>query len=82
MAYIGETTPLYGANETYIAELFEKWQQDPESVDAGWASFFQNLGDDDEALIEVGADLRLGHFGLQSSAAIAFAWPESSRGQR
>jgi len=51
MAYIGETTPLYGANETYIAEIFEKWRQDPDSVDQGWAGFFENLGDDEESLL-------------------------------
>ena len=52
MAYIGESSPLYGANETYIAELFEKWQQDPDSIDAGWAAFFETLGDDDSALVD------------------------------
>ncbi|MBP5858792.1 2-oxoglutarate dehydrogenase E1 component [Marivibrio halodurans] len=51
MAYIGETTPLYGANEAYIAELFEKWQQDPEAVDPGWAAFFETLGDEDDILL-------------------------------
>ncbi|MEQ8602309.1 MAG: 2-oxoglutarate dehydrogenase E1 component [Marivibrio sp.] len=51
MAYIGESTPLYGANETYIAELFEKWRNDPDGVDAGWQAFFESLGDEDEVLL-------------------------------
>ena len=43
MTYIGESSQLFGANETYIAELYSKWAIDPNSVDPGWADFFETL---------------------------------------
>ncbi|MEQ8443797.1 MAG: 2-oxoglutarate dehydrogenase E1 component [Alphaproteobacteria bacterium] len=43
MTYIGESSPLFGANETYVAELYSKWALDPNSVDPGWADFFETL---------------------------------------
>ncbi len=43
MTYIGESSQLFGANETYIAELYTKWARDPNSVDPGWADFFETL---------------------------------------
>jgi len=43
MAYIGESSQLFGANETYVAELYSKWALDPTSVDPGWADFFETL---------------------------------------
>ena len=46
MAYIGDTSPLFQANETYIQEVYERYKRDPRSVEPGWASFFEALGDD------------------------------------
>ena len=43
MTYIGESSQLFGANETYIAELFSKWAMDPNSVDPGWATYFEEV---------------------------------------
>lgn len=43
MTYVGETSQLFGANETYISELYAKWALDPTSVDPGWADFFDTL---------------------------------------
>lgn len=37
-------TYLFGANAVFIEELYEKYQQDPRSVDAEWKSFFDALG--------------------------------------
>ena len=47
MAYIGETSPLYQANETYVAELYQKFLSDPASIDRQWADFFSELEDAD-----------------------------------
>ncbi|MEE2761278.1 MAG: 2-oxoglutarate dehydrogenase E1 component, partial [Pseudomonadota bacterium] len=35
-----------GANGVYIAELYERFLDDPGSVDASWSKFFDKLGDD------------------------------------
>ena len=47
MAYVGETSPLYTANETYVAELYQKFLNDPASIDRQWAEFFSGLDDAD-----------------------------------
>lgn len=47
MTYIGETSQLFGANETYIAELYSKWALDPNSVDPSWAAYFEVLEPDE-----------------------------------
>ena len=44
--YIGNSSYLFGANETYVAELYEKYTIDPHSVDPSWAEFFSALGED------------------------------------
>ena len=47
MSYIGETSPLFQANETYVAELYARYQEDPKSVEPDWASFFENMSDEE-----------------------------------
>jgi 2-oxoglutarate dehydrogenase E1 component len=37
---------LYGGNAAYIDDLYARYEKDPQSVDAQWQSFFQNLKDD------------------------------------
>ncbi len=37
---------LTGANAPYIAELYKRYVEEPDSVDASWVSFFSDLGDD------------------------------------
>ena len=37
---------LYGGNAVYIADLYEKFLADPNSVDAGWREIFKDLADD------------------------------------
>ncbi|HTV38202.1 MAG TPA: thiamine pyrophosphate-dependent enzyme, partial [Xanthobacteraceae bacterium] len=37
---------LYGGNAAYIDDLYERYEADPQSVDAQWQSFFQSLKDD------------------------------------
>ena len=41
------TSFLTGVNSEYIAHLFAKYQQSPNSVDASWQDFFQSLNDSD-----------------------------------
>jgi 2-oxoglutarate dehydrogenase E1 component len=40
------TSFLYGANASYIDDLYARYEADPKSVDAEWQSFFQSLKDD------------------------------------
>ena len=49
--YSGESSFLYGVNETYLAELYARYLKDPGSVDPSWAEIFESLGDDQKALL-------------------------------
>ncbi len=40
-----ENSYLYGANSTFIEELYQRYLQDAASVDASWGKFFAQLGD-------------------------------------
>ena len=42
---------LNSANAPYVAELFYKYSQDPNSVDSSWASFFNSLNEDDLSVL-------------------------------
>ncbi|MFK7867192.1 MAG: 2-oxoglutarate dehydrogenase E1 component [Alphaproteobacteria bacterium] len=47
--YLGESAWLYGSNETYLAELLEKWRDNPQSVDPYFQEVFAGLtADSDE----------------------------------
>jgi 2-oxoglutarate dehydrogenase E1 component len=46
MADIDGTTFLTGANAGFIAELYTRFLEDPNSVDASWRQFFSEIGDD------------------------------------
>ncbi len=39
------SSPLYGANATYVEELYEAYQQDQASVPDQWQAFFRAMGD-------------------------------------
>ena len=45
------TSFLYGANATFIAELYARYLKDPNSVDASWAGFFAEMADDARAVL-------------------------------
>ena len=47
---MSENSFLFGANETYIAELYGRYLANPSSVDRDWAALFDEL-DDGEAAI-------------------------------
>jgi len=40
------STALYGANSDFIGRLYNRYLDDPQSVDLEWARFFAELGDD------------------------------------
>jgi len=42
---------LSGANAPYIAELYKRYVEQPSSVDQSWASFFADLGDEDDIVL-------------------------------
>jgi 2-oxoglutarate dehydrogenase E1 component len=37
---------LFGSNTVFVEELYQRYQQDPSSVDASWREFFTALGED------------------------------------
>ena len=37
---------LYGANETYLAQMYARYLEDPSSVDPEWSEVFRDLADD------------------------------------
>jgi 2-oxoglutarate dehydrogenase complex dehydrogenase (E1) component-like enzyme len=41
-----QTSFLYGANASYIEDLYARYQDNPNSVDAEWRNFFGALNDD------------------------------------
>jgi 2-oxoglutarate dehydrogenase E1 component len=47
-----QTSFLYGANATFIAELYVRYLADPNSVDASWRGFFADLADQTPAILK------------------------------
>ncbi len=45
-----QTSFLYGANAPFIEELYAKYLENPNSVDASWQSFFGELKDEPKAI--------------------------------
>jgi 2-oxoglutarate dehydrogenase E1 component len=45
-----ETSFLYGANATFVEEMYERFLNDPASVDVSWRTFFQQVRDDPQAV--------------------------------
>ena len=43
---------LYGANLTFVAELYARYLKNPQTVDSSWNSFFSQLGDDESAILQ------------------------------
>jgi 2-oxoglutarate dehydrogenase E1 component len=50
MLRLDETTFLTGQNAAFIAELYERYLENPLSVDESWRRFFAELGDTPEAM--------------------------------
>ena len=45
------TTPFFSANIVFINELYQKYSQNPTSVDASWAEFFSQNHDEVKAIL-------------------------------
>ena len=65
--YIGHSSFLNGANATFVAELYTRYLERPESVDPEWGEFFSTLHDDARALLE---DLKGPSWAPRNSAII------------
>ena len=42
MSQLNSTTPLFAGNSVFIEELYDRYMQDPESVDVSWRDFFRD----------------------------------------
>ncbi|MCZ6509837.1 MAG: 2-oxoglutarate dehydrogenase E1 component, partial [Alphaproteobacteria bacterium] len=49
---IEQTSFLNGANATFVAEIYAKYLENPDSVDPSWRDFFATLHDDVGELLE------------------------------
>jgi 2-oxoglutarate dehydrogenase E1 component len=50
MTYIGNTSHLYGANATYLQQLYQRYLENSALVDEEWQVFFNQYGDDIEQM--------------------------------
>ncbi len=50
--YSEQSSFLYGANATYVAELYTRYLSNPASVDQSWAGFFADLNEDGRAILD------------------------------
>src|SRR5260221_13452149 len=51
MSKLDQASFLYGANGTFIAELYSRYLADPGSVDDSWRRFFAELRDEAPAVM-------------------------------
>jgi len=49
---LDQTSFLYGANATFIAELYARYLADPQAVDESWRGFFAELADQSPAILK------------------------------
>jgi 2-oxoglutarate dehydrogenase E1 component len=52
MSNLNNTTAIFGANSTYIEEIYERYLQNPASVDESWRGFFRDMGDSLNSVIK------------------------------
>ena len=48
---LSKTSPFFSANIVFISELYQKFLQNPASVDASWAEFFKQNQDEVKAIL-------------------------------
>ncbi len=48
---LAQTSPFFSANVVFINELYQKFSQNPASVDASWAEFFTQNADEVKAIL-------------------------------
>lgn len=46
-----QTAFLSSGNADFVAELYARYRQDPKSIDPSWVSFFNDLNDDERAIM-------------------------------
>src|SRR5437868_13627475 len=57
-AILEATSFLWGANAAFIEELYARYLENPDSVDASWQTFFTSLGDCQAAVLRASANAR------------------------
>ncbi|QJE73941.1 2-oxoglutarate dehydrogenase E1 component [Aerophototrophica crusticola] len=65
---------LYGANGTFIAELYARYQQDPNAVSPDWQGFFAELGDEGRQVL---AELQGASWAKTGAKVIGAADPDA-----
>ncbi|WP_068311395.1 2-oxoglutarate dehydrogenase E1 component [Polycladidibacter hongkongensis] len=65
------TSFLYGANASYIEELYARFQENPSSVEEQWQEFFSSLQDNPQDIIK----------GAQGASWQRQDWPVSANGE-
>lgn len=63
-------THEYGANATYIAEVYERYLLNPSSVDESWQKYFKNMGD---SANDVSSDFKGGEWGRGQTQIVGYA---------
>ena len=71
------TSFLSGANATYVSELYARFVEDPSTVDASWAQFFQELNDDGRSIL---AELKGAPWGRNGNKVIGAVIEEPTVG--
>jgi 2-oxoglutarate dehydrogenase E1 component len=52
-AALARTSFLYGGNAGYVEDLYARFEQDPDEVDAQWRDFFQSLKDEKASVLRI-----------------------------
>jgi len=73
------TSFLQGANATYLAELYARYEEDPASLDPEWRAFFSSLDDHRDDVI---AGARGPSWAASQGTALAPAAPRGALSQR
>lgn len=48
-----KSTPLFGANTVFVEELYNRYLENPASVDESWQGFFRDMGDNLQSALSV-----------------------------
>ncbi len=48
--FLSDETQLSGLNAVFVEEIYDRWAQNPSSVDASWQEFFKGFGDNPHAV--------------------------------
>lgn len=71
-----ENTHISGSNAIYIAEVYEKYLQDPSSVDVSWREYFDNIGDN---AANLNGDFGGASWGRNKTQIVGYREPISER---